>query len=386
MNTQIKEIAVVEEVKSSVEPKNEKKMGKRKGEKTLKTQLKEAKKMLEKFKKMNVTEAVIQAQQAEIDRLDKEIGQSEEKSKKVSGAYVDIEMTFEVFDEETYKRKDVVKRIAFVKNNRPINHDKVDNFMALFANGKYEKAYPIIAIEANKFENTEYVLTDVNGNKITSEMENYLVVLDGQHRATALMQIASTGKGNQIPNVYLKDINAESVAEYLVDINNVGTSWTATDKLVVVALTKKDELFENIAEKIKEGFNPSTATKIYTRKTISSALLNKILKGESYTLPKGSVIDIERGNKFINICKSAGMGLKKLTNRFYIGGFNQFATARSDEEAFEALNYLVGKLNKEMLNTIRCEDDFCKILKEAFEAGRYEKSETSNEETVKEAA
>ena len=133
MNTQIKEIAVVEEVKSSVEPKNEKKMGKRKGEKTLKTQLKEAKKMLEKFKKMNVTEAVIQAQQAEIDRLDKEIGQSEEKSKKVSGAYVDIEMTFEVFDEETYKRKDVVKRIAFVKNNRPINHDKVDNFMALFA-------------------------------------------------------------------------------------------------------------------------------------------------------------------------------------------------------------------------------------------------------------
>jgi hypothetical protein len=200
------------------------------------------------------------------------------------------------------------------------------------------------------------------------------------------MQIASTGKENQIPNVYLKDINAESVAEYLVDINNVGTSWTATDKLVVVALTKKDELFENIAEKIKEGFNPSTATKIYTRKTISSALLNKILKGESYTLPKGSVIDIERGNKFINICKSAGMGLKKLTNRFYIGGFNQFATARSDEEAFEALNYLVGKLNKEMLNTVRCEDDFCKILKEAFEAGRYEKSETSNEETVKEAA
>ena len=386
MNTQIKEIAVIEEVKTSVEPKNEKKMGKRKGEKTLKTQLKEAKKMLEKFKKMNVTETVIQAQQAELDRLDKEIGQSEEKSKKVSGAYVDIEMTFEVFDEETYKRKDVVKRIAFVKNNRPINHDKVDNFMALFANGKYEKAYPIIAIEANKFENTEYVLTDVNGNKITSEMENYLVVLDGQHRATALMQIASTGKGNQIPNVYLKDINAESVAEYLVDINNVGTSWTATDKLVVVALTKKDELFENIAEKIKEGFNPSTATKIYTRKTISSALLNKILKGESYTLPKGSVIDIERGNKFINICKSAGMEIKKLTNRFYIGGFNQFATARSDEDAFEALNNLIGKLNDEMLKKVKCEEDFNGILKEAFEAGRYEKSETSNEETVKEAA
>ena len=388
MNTQVQEITMTEEIKTSVEPQNEKKMEKRKGKKTLKTQLKEAKRTLEKLKKMNVADSVVNAQQAEVDRLEKEIGQSEDNSKKVSGAYVDIEMTFEVLDEETYKRKDVVKRIAFVKNNRPINRDKVDDFMALFANGKYEKAYPIITIEASKFENTEYVVTDVNGNEITSEMENYLVVLDGQHRATALMQIASTGKGNKIPNVYLRDINAESVAEYLVNINNVGTSWTATDRLVVVALSNKNELFENIAERIKEGFNPSTATKIYTKKTLSTALLNKILKGESYNLPSGSVIDIERGNKFINICKSAGMGMKKLTNRFYIGGFNQFATARSDEEAFEALNYLVGKLNKEMLKTVRCEDDFCKILKEAFESGRMEitEIENSNEETEKEAA
>ena len=377
---------MVEKVEISVEQKSEKKMGKRIGEKTLKTQLKEAKKMLEKLIKMNAAETVIQAQQAEIDRLAKEIGQSEDKSKKVSGAYVDIEMTFEVLDEETYKRKDVVKRIAFVKNNRPVDRNKVDDFMALFANGKYEKAYPIIAIEASKFENTEYVVTDINGNEITSEMENYLVILDGQHRATALMQIASTGKGNQIPNVCLKDINAESVAEYLVDINNVGTSWTTKDRMIVAALTRKDELFENIAERLKEGFNPSTAALIYTKKKIGTTLLNKILKGESNKLPKGAVIDIERGNKFINICKSAGMKTKKLTNRFYIGGFNDFATARGDEEAFEALNYLVGNLNPEMLKEVTCEEDFNKMLKEAFVKGRSEKSEIYNEETEKKVA
>ena len=375
-----------EEVKTSVEPQNEKKMEKRKGEKKLKTQLKEAKKMLESLKKKGAFEAVIKAQQAEIDRLEKEIGQSEEKSKKVLGAYVDIEMTFEVFDEETYKCNNVVKKIAFVKNNRPVNRDKVDDFMTLFANGKYEKAYPIIAIEASKFENTEYVVTDVNGNEITSEMNNYLVILDGQHRATALMQIASTGKGNQIPNVHLRDINAESVAEYLVDINNVGTSWTTTDRLVVAALTKKDELFQNIAERIKEGFNPSTAAKIYTKKTFSAALLNKILKGENYELPKDAVVDVDRGNKFVTICKSAGMKVKKITNRFYIGGFNNFAAARNDEEAFEALEYLVGKLNEEILKTVKSENDFNAILKDAFYKGRSEKSAINNEGTEKEAA
>ena len=388
INNQNQEIAMVEEVKTSVESKNEKKMKKRNGEKTLKTQLKEAKKMLEKLEKMNAAEPVIKAQQAEVDRLEREVEQSTSKVKTISGTYVDNVMWFEVVG----SGKTINKRIALVKNNRPVDRKKVDQFMALFANyDKYEKVYPIIVTRTLPLIDAGYTVTDVNGKEISkNESHNYFVVLDGQHRTIALMQLASTGKAiyATIPNVHLKEINAENVGEYLVDINNVGTSWTAKDKMIVAALTKKDELFENIAERLKEGFNPSTAALIYTKKKIGAALLNKILKSEEYNLPQGAVVDIERGNKFINICKSAGMGIKKLTNRFYIGGFNQFATARSDEDAFEALNNLIGKLNDEMLKKVKCEEDFNGILKEAFESGRYEKSETetNNEETVKEAA
>lgn len=388
INNQNQEIAMVEEVKTSVEPKNEKKMKKRNGEKTLKTQLKEAKKMLEKLEKMNAAEPVIKAQQAEVDRLEREVEQSTSKVKTISGTYVDKTMWFEVVGSGTI----INKKIALVKNNRPVDRKKVDQFMALFANyDKYEKAYPIIVTRTLPLIDAGYTVTDVNGKEISkNESHNHFVVLDGQHRTIALMQLASTGKERYatIPNVHLKEINAENVGEYLVDINNVGTSWTAKDKMIVAALTKKDELFENIAERLKEGFNPSTAALIYTKKKIGAALLNKILKSEEYNLPQGAVVDIERGNKFINICKSAGMGIKKLTNRFYIGGFNQFATARSDEDAFEALNNLIGKLNDEMLKKVKCEEDFNGILKEAFESGRYEKSETetNNEETVKEAA
>ena len=388
INNQNQEIAMVEEVKTSVEPKNEKKMKKRNGEKTLKTQLKEAKKMLEKLEKINAAEPVIKAQQAEVDRLEREVEQSTSKVKTISGTYIDKTMWFEVVGSGTI----INKKIALVKNNRPVDRKKVDQFMALFANyDKYEKAYPIIVTRTLPLIEAGYTVTDVNGKEISrGESHNYYVVLDGQHRTIALMQLASTGKERYatIPNVHLKEINAENVGEYLVDINNVGTSWTAKDKMIVAALTKKDELFENIAERLKEGFNPSTAALIYTKKKIGVALLNKILKGEEYNLPQGAVVDIERGNKFINICKSAGMGIKKLTNRFYIGGFNQFATARSDEDAFEALNNLIGKLNDEMLKKVKCEEDFNGILKEAFESGRYEKSETetNNEETVKEAA
>lgn len=165
INNQNQEIAMVEEVKTSVEPKNEKKMKKRNGEKTLKAQLKEAKKTLEKLKKMNVADSVVNAQKAVVERLEKEENQSKAESKKVTGTYVDAEMTFEVWNEEKKKSDNIAKRIAFVKNNRPIDRKKVDAFMKLFSEGKYEKAYPIIAIEAKKLQEAEYVVTDVNAMK-----------------------------------------------------------------------------------------------------------------------------------------------------------------------------------------------------------------------------
>ena len=154
--------------------------------------------------------------------------------------------------------------------------------------------------------------------------------------------------------------------------------------MVVAALTSEEELYQNIAERIKEGFNPSTAAKIYTKRTISTRILNKILRGEDYELPKDAVLDIDRGNKFINICKAAGMEVKRITSRYYIGGFNSFAAARGDEKAFEALNLLVNKLDDETLKKVKHEDDFTAILKEALDSGREEG--VTNEDSEQSAA
>lgn len=359
-------------------------MKKQKGEKSLKAQLKQAEKTLEQYKKRNAITSVIQAQEEEVARLEKELEQSKSNTKFTTGAYIDMIMSFEVLNEKDGVYADTPKRIAFVKNNRPLDRKKVDAFMALFAQGKYEDAYPIIVMEANKLHDAGYVVTDVNGNEIKEGLDEYYVILDGQHRATALMQLAFNGKGKQIPNVHVKNIPAETVGEYLVDINNVGTSWTTKDRMVVAALTSEEELYQNIAERIKEGFNPSTAAKIYTKRTISTRILNKILRGEDYELPKDAVVDIDRGNKFINICKAAGMEVKRITSRYYIGGFNSFAAARGDEKAFEALNLLVNKLDDETLKKVKHEDDFTAILKEALDSGREEG--VTNEDSEQSAA
>ena len=326
-------------------------------------------KELNRLVKRNRNEAVIAAQQKVVDEAKNQMEQAKEFERISKEKAVNSSFTFSVVDEETGARTEQQKKIAFVKNNRPVNSKKVDGFIALIAANKYDKAFPIIVMEASKLIEAGYTVTDINGKELTKEeAKDYFVILDGQHRSTAFAKLIATGEyQNLIPNVHVRDI--ENVGEYLVDINNVGSSWDKRDKLVVASLTTKDELFQNVAELLNEGFNPSTAMLIYTGKSLPDKQVNKALKGEKIIFPKGVEINIERGNKFINLCKAANMSVSFITKRYFIKDFNSYAKSTSEEQAFEALNKLK-ELNYTETNwkDIKEEDDFIEILKEALEA------------------
>ena len=331
--------------------------------------LKQEEKELERLTKRNADEAVIAAQQNVVDSAKAKLEQAQEFEKESNENIGNDFLTFSVVNEETGARTEQKKKIAFVKHNRPVNSKKVDRFIALIAANKYEKAFPIIVVEATKLIEAGYTVTDIKGRELTKEeAADYLVILDGQHRCTAFAKLVATGKYTEtIPNVYVRDI--ENVGEYLVDINNVGSSWDKKDRLVVASLTTKDELFQNVAELLNEGFNPTTAMLIYTGKSLSDNQVNKALKGEEIALPKGAEINIERGNKFINLCKAAKMDVSFITKRYFIKDFNSYAKSTSEEQAFEALNKLK-ELNYTEANwkEVKEEDDFIEILKEALEA------------------
>lgn len=331
--------------------------------------LKQEEKELQRLIKRNADEAVIAAQQNVVDKTKAKLEQAQEFEKESNENIGNDFLTFSIVNEETGARVEQQKKIAFVKNNRPVNSKKVDSFIALIAANKYEKAFPIIVVEAAKLIEAGYTVTDIKGRELTKEeAADYLVILDGQHRCTAFAKLVATGKYTEtIPNVYVRDI--ENVGEYLVDINNVGSSWDKKDRLVVASLTTKDELFQNVAELLNEGFNPSTAMLIYTGKSLSDKQVNKALKGEEITFPKGTEINIERGNKFINLCKAAKMDVSFITKRYFIKGFNSHAISTSEEQAFKALDNLKYKNYKEdKWKGVKSENDFIKILKEALEA------------------
>ena len=237
--------------------------------------LKQEEKELQRLIKRNADEAVIAAQQNVVDKTKAKLEQAQEFEKESNENIGNDFLTFSIVNEETGARVEQQKKIAFVKNNRPVNSKKVDSFIALIAANKYEKAFPIIVVEAAKLIEAGYTVTDIKGRELTKEeAADYLVILDGQHRCTAFAKLVATGKYTEtIPNVYVRDI--ENVGEYLVDINNVGSSWDKKDRLVVASLTTKDELFQNVAELLNEGFNPSTAMLIYTGKSLSDKQVNK---------------------------------------------------------------------------------------------------------------
>lgn len=257
------------------------------------------------------------------------------------------------------------RKLARVKHNRPVEQKDVDDFITIIANGEYEEAYPVITTEASKLIEAGYEITDYYGKVISAEEAGeYLVVLDGQHRCKAFAQLNATGTEYVIPNVHIKDV--EDVAKYLIDINKAGSHWDKRDKFAIAQLTAGTEPFTSIANRITEGFNPSTPMLIYTGKRISEGVLNKVLKGKPYKLNSKAVVDIERGNKFITLCKSAGMSVELITKRYFIEGFNSFASATSDEDAFKALENLPKLADKDTrLKEVKEGDQFTVLLKEA---------------------
>ena len=56
-------------------------------------------------------------------------------------------------------------------------------------------------------------------------------------------ELIATGKyQNLIPNVHVRDI--ENVGEYLVDINNVGTSWDKKDVFGIGIMGRKSNIWK----------------------------------------------------------------------------------------------------------------------------------------------
>lgn len=332
----------------------------------LKAVVRKEESVLNQLVKRGADSSVIEAQKKAVEsvEVELEVAQNTTPEKAIRSTATADYVTFKVVNSETKEITEESKKIAFVKHNRPVDTKRVDKYIYIIAQRKYEEAYPIIVAEADKVLENNYMVVDVNGKVINeTEAAEYYVILDGQHRGTAFAKLAAIGEEIKIPNVHIR--NKENIGEYLVDINEAAKSWDSKDKFAVAGMTTEDQAFVTISEKIGEGFNPSTAALIYLGKKLSMTILNKVLKGENALFPKGAEFKKERGDKFITLCKAAGMEVSQITKRYYIEGFNSFAAATNDDTAFGALKE-IGRLDDSLgrIKAVKEGNAFIQLLKE----------------------
>lgn len=327
------------------------------------------KRSLEQLQKRGASPNVIAEQQKVVGELKEKYDEAKAATERIQEQLGETAITFNVVDDATGKIIATPKKIAFVKNNRPINMAKVDGFISLIANDKYEKAFPIIVAEAKFLMDKGHEVYNIKNEKLSAEeADNYFVILDGQHRCCAFARLVAADEKYDIPNVHIR--NAENIGAYLVDINETGTSWNNKDRISVAALTAKEhsDLFSNIAMLMSQGFNPSAASMILAKVKLSTKAIKQALKGEHIKLPQRTEIDIERGLKFVTLCNAAGITTPFVTKRYFIEGFNSYAASNGEEKAFEALLRLRNlNLAEKELKEISAGDDFSALLKQATE-------------------
>lgn len=105
--------------------------------------LKKEEKVLQHLAKRKADASVITVQEQIVSRLKTQHEEAVAKEVQAKEHIGDSLMTFSVVDDETGARSEIQKKIAFVKHNRSVDNKKVDGFISIIANGKYEKAYPL---------------------------------------------------------------------------------------------------------------------------------------------------------------------------------------------------------------------------------------------------
>lgn len=257
-----------------------------------------------------------------------------------------------------YTYKEGLKKFGLIKENRQIKPNEVHKFTQKIQNGKYDpELQPIVTIEAHELLG-KYNITDLAGKPIPEpEIEDYLIVIDGQHRVSAFTKLNSVRPSEDkitIPDVLIKK-DLENIKEFLAELNTVGHNWNTSDKMCVAAIATEDKTLLKIHELIKIGFNASAAIYMCTGgKRFNPKQMNDILAGNTSCLPKESGDNLLIAEKFV----IEGLAIEKMTakilsKRYFVRGFLSFIEATSKNEAFTALKKLnishFEKVNDELI-------------------------------------
>lgn len=211
---------------------------------------------------------------------------------------------------------------------------------------------PIMVVDAKLAIEEGLILVDAETNmEISKESANdYLVIIEGQHRNAAIKTLKELDKKNgshfapkDILIMYSQNPKGISIKKQISECNIVSVVWDGGDFVTGAALCNPTNELLQYAKELA-NLNLTSSGKGYSLSTISLILtfgnkltkevLAKSMEEGIGVLPSG---DVERGKRFIKSARSVGFSDKFLKSRPLIEWFIDAQTEQGIEKAFELL-------------------------------------------------
>ena len=170
-----------------------------------------------------------------------------------------------IMSENLIKLGTEVKKVAFVDGNRAINKNNVKKHVESFKEfGR--NLVPMLYVDAADVEG--YNLYDAESKQLvkSEDYKDYVVVLDGQHRYMAALQLTNSEdkKGFTLDNLLWQKVNLDgkSFQNVLIEVNTRTQPWKGSDYIGGCVLNAPDNEVAHFAKSLTDmGISAKTVNK-----------------------------------------------------------------------------------------------------------------------------
>lgn len=183
-------------------------------------------------------------------------------------------------------------------------------------------------------------LLDKNGSKVT-DGNNKLALTDGNNKFKAILMLRKSGDpGKAIePIKCIIDEDAKDIQRMVMTMNNVVKTWSYADAVKSASVMRPNEVIDFIAERLAEGFPPSSISLLLTGKNSKfkkSTIMNYNAGTEE--LPN---CNVEKAKKKLAGMKAAGFSKKIIRSRYLIEAIDELLKDEHKlDDVLAALNQL----------------------------------------------
>ena len=218
--------------------------------------------------------------------------------------------TNEKFMKNEIKIGTEVKKVAFVGGNRAINKNNVKRHVESLKKFR-RNLVPLLYVDAEELK--KYQLYDAGTHSIIEpdDYADYIVVLDGQHRYMAAIQLASSEDANgfSLENLVWQrvELNGDSFTDILTEVNTITTKWSGADFISgCIFQSPANEILQFASELNHIGVSAKTVNKyLFLKEKFSWA---KMMKTKDENIRKelfdNANADLQRAKEIWNVVQT----------------------------------------------------------------------------------